>query len=155
MFIPYSNLSDQSRVWIYQSERLISSREKIDLQQKLIDFCNTWTSHGHVLQCSFKIYDWFICIFVDSKSYPSGCAIDKSIRFMKQISQLLSINFFNRQNVIFVQDGDTKILSLEAFKLIIEPDLIIYNSMVKTKADFELNWKIPLKDSWLSIFLKQ
>tara|TARA_B100001250_G_C19492156_1_gene653589 strand:- start:62 stop:526 length:465 start_codon:yes stop_codon:yes gene_type:complete len=154
MLVPYSNLSPKSRVWIYQSERLIKSQEKKDIYKNLIDFCNNWTSHGNSLQCSFKIYDWFICIFVDIQSNPSGCSIDKSVAFMKQISHRFKINFFNRQNIIFKKEEDVKILSLEEFKLIIDPDLIIYNNMVTTKEDFELKWQLPVKDTWLNIFLK-
>ena len=54
MLIPYSNLSKQSRVWIYQSERKISTQEKKQINNELISFCNNWTSHGQTLQCNLN-----------------------------------------------------------------------------------------------------
>ena len=153
MLISYSNLSMKSRVWIYQSERKISVQEKQQINEQLIHFCNNWTSQGKILQCSFKIYDWFICIFTNSESNPSGCAIDKSVTCVKNFSNLLKINFFNRQNVIFRDKGETKILPLEQFKLIASPELIVYNNMVKTKEEFELNWRTQLKNTWLNIYI--
>lgn len=155
MLIPYSRISPNSRVWIYQSDREILDGELHEIQIKLQDFCNEWTSHGKDLHCSFKLFQWFLCFFVDESIYQaSGCSIDASVSFIKEIQIQHSINFFNRSNIAFLDANKTRVLSLSDFKKHIQPNIMIYNNMVQTKSDFENEWLIPLKDSWLNKYLK-
>ena len=58
MLIPFKDLSDESRVWIYQASRIFSKEEKTDLIKELEIFLNQWTAHGADLVTSYEIpYD--------------------------------------------------------------------------------------------------
>ena len=82
MYIPYSDINPNSRVWIYQSDRAFNTSEKTDIELQLTDLCNNWNTHGSPLHCSFQIHDWFICLFVDESGQDaSGCSIDSSVNF--------------------------------------------------------------------------
>ena len=41
MFIPYSEIANTSRVWVYQSNRKLSDKEVVFIQQKLLVFVTT------------------------------------------------------------------------------------------------------------------
>ena len=149
MFIPYTEISDKSRLWIYQSNRKINSTERHEINNHLIDFCINWETHGKSVLGSFQIYDWFICLFVDEDSHViSGCSIDKSVTFIKSIGKKYQIDFFNRNNIIFIEGEVTKILPLSEFKFIMKPDFIIHNNMIQNKEDFQYKWKVHVKNSW-------
>ena len=46
MFVPFSSLSETSRVWIYQANRELSSNETTEIKQLTIEYLNSWTAHG-------------------------------------------------------------------------------------------------------------
>ena len=152
MFIPYSKISNNSKVWIYQSNKKITHLN--ELNQKLMIFCNNWETHGQPVISSFKLYDWFICLFADEDNgIVSGCSIDTSVSFIKSIGKKYGIDFFNHKNIIFLDEDVAKILPLSQFKSIIKDDIIIYNNTVKNKEEFEKKWKLAVKDSWLNRFV--
>ena len=154
MYIPYSEISDQSRVWIYQSDKLISSSQRTYIEQQLMDLCNNWNAHGQPIKASFQIDDWFICLFADeSHQQASGCSIDSSVKIITDIAQKYQIDFFNRLNIVFKNENQTKIIALTDFKKIISPKIKIYNNLVTTKKEMEEKWLIPVEESWLNKYL--
>ncbi len=153
MYIPYSQISNDSRVWIYQSDRPFNSSEKTNIEIQLTDLCNNWNTHGSVLNCSFQLHDWFICLFVDeSKQGASGCSIDSSVAVIKAIANQYNIDFFNRMNIAFLDGESTKVLPIEEFKKLLTPQTVVYDNLVKTKTEYESKWKVPLSESWLARF---
>jgi hypothetical protein len=151
MFIPYNKIDDNSRVWIYQSNKSFSSKQKSIIEDYLTELCSKWQTHGKAIHSSFLLNDWFICLFVDeSKNSASGCSIDSSVAMIKKIEQEFQLDFFNRLNIAFLdENGDTKVLPLSKFKNQAKDNLKVYNNLVKTKRELELNWIIPLEESWL------
>ena len=69
---------------------------------------------------------------------------------IKAIQNEYDINFFNRMNIVFIEEKKTKILSLVDFKKCIKPDIMIYNNMITVKKEFDENRLIPVKYSWLN-----
>ena len=155
MFIPYSEISNKSRIWIYQSNKKITINQKNEINNQLLDYCNNWNTHGQPVVSSFKIYDWFICLFALEDVDPiSGCSIDSSVLLIKSIGHKYKLDFFNRENIIFFNEGVSTILPLSEFKLMIHPDIIVYNNMVQNKKEFKNKWMVKVKDTWLCRFLK-
>ena len=61
-------ISENSRVWIYQSDRILSSEEVKQIQEKLDGFTSQWLAHGHELLALAEIrYNQFIIISVDEQ----------------------------------------------------------------------------------------
>ena len=87
MFIPYSEIANTSRVWVYQSNRKLSDKEVVFIQQKLLAFCNDWKAHQTHLISSYKVlYNRFIILLVDEQQQnASGCSIDSSVKIIKEI----------------------------------------------------------------------
>ena len=66
MFTEYKNLPNNSRVWIYQSEREFNQKEIEIISAKAEEFINSWTRHGDNLKGSFTIkYNQFLVLAVD------------------------------------------------------------------------------------------
>ncbi len=160
MFTEYKNLPNDSRVWVYQSNRAFSNKEVDYISTKAQQFINSWTRHGDNLKGSFTIkYNQFLVLAVDeSFNNVSGCSIDSSVRFVQQLEQALEIDLMDKMNISF-KDGDTiNLVKLPDFQKFakaqkITAETIVFNNMVDTKEDFENNWEIPAKQSWHKRFL--
>ena len=81
MYIPFEQLSDEARLWIYQANRLLTQEERISILQKSLTFLTKWVSHGNPLQSSAALlHDQFLVLAVEeSFQGATGCAVDASI----------------------------------------------------------------------------
>lgn len=147
--------SQQSRVWIYQADKKLTDQEVFLIQQELDKFATGWTAHNNQLKAKGEVrYNRFLILIVDeSQAGASGCSIDKSVHFMKQIEQHFNINLFDRFNLAY-RDGE-EILSLprHAFEDMlkqgkINTETIVYNNMVQNLTELESKWEVPFKNSW-------
>ena len=151
MLFDYSNIPDSSRVWIFQTDRKFTNIEKEIISTKITNFISSWETHNRAVYSSFKLFDCFLCIFVDESNYvTSGCSIDSLIKEVKLISLELKLDFFNRQNIVYNDNGKEAIISIEKFKHLKKNNLKVYNNLISTKLDFENKWLVYVKDSWLN-----
>ena len=146
MFTAYKNLPNNSRVWIYQSDRGFTDIEVELISTKAIDFINQWTRHGDDLKGSFTIkYNQFLVLAVDeSFNNVSGCSIDSSVRFIQGLEKELELDLMNKLNVSFKDNDNVNLVKLSDFQKFakeqkITSETIVFNNMVDTKADFENN----------------
>jgi len=155
MFVPYSEIANSSRVWVYQSDKTLSDKEVLFIKQKLLTFCNDWKAHQAHLKSSYKVlHNRFIILLVDEQQKnASGCSIDSSVNFIKEIEAEFGIDLFNRTQIAFKQEGEIVTLSISEFKKVIEPDTVVFNNLVTTKADLEENWETVASNSWHTKFL--
>lgn len=155
MFVPYSEIANSSKIWIYQSDRILSDKEVSFIQQKLLTFCNEWKAHQAHLKSSYKVlHNRFIILLVDEQQQKaSGCSIDSSVKVIKEIEAVFGIDLFNRTNIAFEEKGEIITLSIPEFKKVVQSDTIVFNNLVTTKADLEENWKTFASNSWHAKFL--
>ncbi|PCJ86026.1 MAG: ABC transporter ATPase [Flavobacteriales bacterium] len=152
----WKTLPPHSRVWIYQSNREFSDAEVNEINQKANEFVANWGSHGKELQAAIEVFhNRFVVVFVDEQhTSASGCSIDKSVHFMQQMEKDYGINLFDRMQVAYVDDEEIKTSHLNELKALSFEEGLgetpIFNNLVATKAEFETNWEVPLKDSWLA-----
>lgn len=160
MFVDYKELPQNSRVWIYQSDREFSGEEVAFISQKAIDFVEQWTKHGSDLKGSFTIkYNQFLVLAVDEGfNNVSGCSIDASVHFVQGLEKALGVDMMDKMNISF-KDGDhINIVKMPAFKQFakenkITGNTLVFNNMVATKNEFENQWEIPAAQSWHKRFL--
>lgn len=159
-FLDFETFADESRTWIYQSNRNFSLEEVDTIEKLLNDFCIQWTAHNNQLRAAGKIfYKRFIVLMVDKNLHDaSGCSIDKSIHYLKEIESKFNIQLFNRLEIAYEEAGEIKTFSLSQFnnfieQKIISPSTIIFNNAISTKKEMNENWKIRLEDSWQKKFL--
>lgn len=151
-----------SRVWIYQSSRLFSVDEALQVEQMMEEFVRTWVSHGvPVKGAAHLLFGQFIVLMADETATGvSGCSTDSSVRLIKQIEKNFGVNMFDRMTLAFVvkdKSGENRLELLPMAQLqyaidhgFISADTLYFNNLVQSKDELEENWIIPLKDSWLA-----
>jgi hypothetical protein len=160
MLVAYNTLPENSRVWIYQSNRAFSKEEIEIISAEAGDFIEAWTRHGDQVKGGFEMrYNQFLILAVDeSFTNVSGCSIDASVRFVQKLESLISVDLMNKLNVSFKQGQQIQIVSLAAFQNLVKEgkilaDTIVFNNMVQTKGDLARKWEVPAKDSWHQRYL--
>jgi len=147
--------SENSRVWVYQSDRKLTDREVQQIQIQLDYFTAGWTAHANELNAKGEIrYHRFLILTVDeSQAGASGCSIDKSVNFIKQIEEQFNIRLLDRFNLAYREGEEVLSAPRHDFEAMlkqgsINTDTIVFNNMVQTLKELETKWEVPFKDSW-------
>ena len=155
MFVNIKSLPNNSKVWIYQSNREFSSDEIEKINAMLFDFVNNWNTHGEGLKASFVVkYNQFIVLANDEEhTEASGCTIDSSVQMIKRIEKEFDVNLFDRMQTAFKINNNVNVVSLADFQKYVKAgkinqDTIVFNNMVNTVGDFKSKWELPAKNSW-------
>ena len=150
------NFSPDSRVWIYQSNRLFSISEAFEVEDMLHSFTSSWFSHGaEVKGAAHLFFGQFIILLADEKATGvSGCSTDSSVRLIKDIEQRFGVNMFDRTTLSFVVKDKVQLLPMNQLQYAFEnnfinADTLYFNNLVQTKEELESKWIVPVKDSWL------
>ena len=166
MNLEYTNLLDgnfasDSRVWIYQSNRLFTLNEALAIEELLNDFTAKWASHGvPVKGAGYLFFGQFIILMADERATGvSGCSTDSSVRLIKDIEQRFGVNMFDRVSLAFVVKDKVQLLPLSQLQYafdnrFIDSHTLYFDNLVQTKTELENNWIIPIRKSWLSNRLK-
>jgi len=159
MYRPFEDMPDSARLWVYQSNRMLTEPERASLENNLMHLCETWLAHGAPLKTSFKIdYNRFVILAVDERDAgASGCSIDGSVRLLKGIGQQLEIDFFDR-SVAFLDSDQVRTYPMVSLKTLfnkgaLKADSVAFNNTVTSKAEWVKEWKVAAKHSWLSRYL--
>ena len=68
MVVRFDDISDESKLWIYQSNRPFKDELINSLEKKISQFLSSWTSHGCELNSAFTIR-YNIFLFIRSINY--------------------------------------------------------------------------------------
>lgn len=156
MYIPFEALPGSARIWIYQADRKFTEEEISKIGERGKVFVEQWIAHQQTLKASFKVFhNLFLIIGVDeSYNDASGCSIDKSIHFIREVEKTFNVNLFNRLNVVYNQNNENQILHFTKLKNLLKENSIsldtkIYNNLIATKQELENNWLVNIKESWV------
>jgi hypothetical protein len=157
MLLPFKQLPDYSRVWVYQAERRLNEQELVIVRQRLSRFCEGWNTHGNGMPTSFEVFDNQILVLAVDESGlgASGCSIDSSVKVLKELESLLGFNLTDQGKVsVRNTEGDLKVFpalglksKVQSGELTLEQEVI--NPLVRTKADLHQLWQ-PVRNSWLN-----
>src|SRR5450759_2042924 len=88
------DFNDNSRVWIYQCNRLFTLSEVLQIEELLEDFTKSWQSHGAKVKGYANLFfGQFIVLMADETATGvGGCSIDSSVRLIKNIEQDYNVN---------------------------------------------------------------
>ena len=161
MWISFNQLPDTARVWIYQSARPLTDAEVSAIENDLQAAVDSWAAHGTPLLGSAQLlHNRFLIVAADEAHHqPSGCSIDASVRWVREIAQTLNTDFFDRSAAYVTTDGSIETVALPQIKAAvvaeqITPETTVFNNLVATKADLLNNWQIKAGDSWLKRYFK-
>lgn len=151
-----ADFSADSRVWIYQSNRMLTISEVLSIEKMLEDFTIQWKSHGTPVKGFATVFfGQFIVLMADEKqSGVSGCSTDSSVRMIKSIEISMQVALFERTNLAFFIKDKIELLPLGQIQYALEnafiqPNTLFFDNTVSTKQNLEENWIIPVASSWL------
>ena len=160
MYVPFSEMPDHARVWIYQCDRAMNVEEIEVISAILLNFTEQWTAHSKELKASFTVlYERFIILTVDERQEgASGCSIDSSVRVIKGIEQELGLNLFDRTVIHYRGDQGIDTMDMNDFQNalasgLLSEDTVVFNNMVESVGDLNQNWEVRVKHSWHSQLL--
>ena len=160
MLVNFDTLPENSRIWIYQSNRSFSEVELNEISSKLNVFLNTWVAHGADLKAGFEIkYKRFIVIALDQdKQSATGCSIDASVQFIQELERVYSVDLMDKMNVSYKQGEYVAYKTLTDFKKMaknkaVSKNTIVFNNLVNSKSEYQEFWEVPASESWHSRFV--
>jgi hypothetical protein len=159
MYVPFENLPEESKIWIYQSNRKFSDDEFSAIETDLKAFIETWSAHGTSLEASYLLkYNRFIILAVNQENQiATGCSIDKSVEFIQSLEKKYAVDLLDKMNVTFKLGEHVAHKPLIEFKKMakekaVSENTIVFNNLVNTIEEFNENWEVPAADSWHSRF---
>lgn len=160
MLVDFNTLPEESKVWIYQSNRTLTDDEIAEITSKLEVFVENWAAHGSDLHASYKIeYKRFIILALNQNlNNATGCSIDASVHFIQQLEKEYNIDLLDKMNVSFKQGEFIAYKSLIDFKKMVKDkavskNTIVFNNLVTNIAELKDNWEVPASESWHNRFL--
>jgi hypothetical protein len=155
MLVTTDKMPANARIWIYQSDRILSSDEEKKITELAHEFLNSWTAHNQELKSSFEIrYHAFLVIMIDENfSQASGCSIDKQLHFIQKLEKELSVSLLDRFVFALKENNGVKLIRRKEFESLVEngvvnDETIVFNNLVQTKRELEEKWETRFADSW-------
>ncbi|HQW68390.1 MAG TPA: ABC transporter ATPase [Flavobacterium sp.] len=159
MYVPFENLPEDSKIWIYQSNRKFSDEEMTEIEGDLKTFVENWAAHGTSLEASYLLkYNRFIILAVNQEvQQATGCSIDSSVAFIQSLEQKYQVDLLDKMNVTFRNGEHIAHKSLIDFKRMakekaVTGNTIVFNNLVNSIEEFNENWEVPADESWHSRF---
>jgi hypothetical protein len=149
MYQNFDKMSTQSRIWIYQADRKLTAKEENIAAYSLKEAVQSWASHGSALLGSVDVIDSrFLVIALDEhENAASGCSIDSSTHWVKELGKKLGVDFFDR-SLAYIDGKETRTIPVFSVRKAIEngaidANTIVYNNTISNLQGLVSNWKIP------------
>lgn len=159
MLVPFDSLPEESRIWIYPSNRKFSDAEVAEIAKDLELFLEDWAAHGTPLEAAYELrYNRFIIIAVNQEAQAaSGCSIDASVGFIQRLEQKYAVDLLDKMNVTFRSGEHITHKNLMDFKKMakekaVTAHTIVFNNLVNNVAEYRDGWEVPAAESWHSRF---
>jgi hypothetical protein len=159
MYVPFENLTEESKIWIYQSNRKFSDEEIAEIDTELKAFIEKWAAHGTSLEASYELrYNRFIVLAVNQENQiATGCSIDASVQFIQNLEKKFDVDLLDKMNVTFKLGEHVAHKTLIEFKKMakekaVSENTIVFNNLINTVGEYQDFWEVPAMDSWHSRF---
>jgi len=159
-FSIFSALAPESRVWVYHADRVFSDAEVTQIDAEINNFCTAWTSHNRQLKAAGKVLlDRIIVLMVDeSMAGASGCSIDSSVAFVKNIAAKYQIDLFDRMLITYIdqENGSVHTVKLPELSAAVGENsdrILVFDNLVKNKADLLHKGITTIADTWVKRFI--
>ena len=152
----FAELPDDTRLWIFQADRELSSAEQSAVEESLESFLAGWNAHGKKLAAAAEVrYKRFLVIAADeSKAAASGCSIDDMFHHIRDLGAKISIDFFDRTQLAYRLEGENTIhtVPLSEFSDRVaslgKENLTVFNNLIDKKKELDHHWETTIDTSW-------
>lgn len=149
-----------ARLWVYKTVRDLSAAEQKLIRERGGAFTSGWAAHGAPLDaCVDVLHGRFVVIAVDEEqAHASGCSIDKSVGFVKQLEHDLNLMLTDRMVVVYERDGAIASCRLQDLPALLKEgaitaDTLVFDDLVSTVGELRERFRVPLRASWMERFL--
>lgn len=120
------DFNEASQIWIYFAPSIFSEAQIQLVNQNMDTFLSQWNAHKVSLEAvGMILYNQCIVLCVNQETATaSGCSVDASVRFIKDLGLKTQIDFF-RRDLFYILENDK----------IIEEDIQNLNSYFQTNHD--------------------
>lgn len=157
MYIPFDQLPPQARIWIYQASRPLTEAEQVEIKPLLERFATEWSSHGKGLQSSAALLHGRFLVLANNEdaTAASGCSIDASVRFVRELEQRYGLSFMDRTQLAFLDGEKVELVPMPELKSKvaageITEDTLYFDTLITNYGELQQAWPRPAGNSWLS-----
>lgn len=155
-YVPFETLPDDSRIWVFGSDRPITGDSEHSLLAETDRFLQAWAAHGSPLTCS---RDWkesrFLTIAADqSTAGASGCSIDGLFRTLSALGSRIGANLVGSGR-IFYRDSSGAITEASRDEFVelgasgaVSAITPVFDTTLQTLGDWRRGFEKPLAESW-------
>lgn len=150
-----ASLPATSRVWVYMADRPLTVQEAAGISRELQSFTEGWAAHGKSLAAAGEVrHNRFLVLAVDESAYgASGCSIDTSVHFVRDLEGRYGVGFFNRMLVGWINgSGEVVTAPMQDLKALyasgkVHDGTLVFNNLVGTLGELDSAWQVPLRES--------
>ena len=155
--VPFENLPDASRVWIFGSDRPLTEDATTALLKGVDEHLANWKAHGEPLTVGSQFRDnRFLVIAVDqSTAGASGCSIDGLFRVLQGLEPSIGASLVGGGRV-FYRDSHAAVQSTtrdEVAALVqsgaITKNTVVFDTSLTDLGAFRSGFEKRAKDSWI------
>ncbi|MFC1575758.1 hypothetical protein ACFL5A_03845 [Gemmatimonadota bacterium] len=153
--IPFHQLPDQARLWVFPSHRTLSQEEEGRLLGAVDAFLEDWAAHGSPLPAG---RDWrhgcFLLVAVDeSTAPPSGCSIDSLANQLKDLGRELGVELLDHAPVFFRKGEELVRVTRREFRSLVDAgevtlDTPVFDNSITRLGQLGGDWEKPAGASW-------
>ena len=161
MYVDDNTLPENSKVWVYPTNRKFYPNEIEELEQKIKTFIESWNSEDENFKASYQfLYQRFIILMVDVNSFAlTNEDIDTSVSFILSLQETYNVSLLDKMNVCFKQGEFVQYKELKDFKKLLKNKAltgksIIFDNLISVKQDLDNHWEMPIEESWYNRFLR-
>ena len=158
MIVPFKDLSEEAKIWIYPSSRKFYPQEVEPVKNKIEDFLNSWIADKEAEVAFTLLYNRFIVFSVEEGVVISNQDLDKQVMFILELQKEYEIELLDKMNVCFKQGEFVQYKEVKEFKKLLKnksvnSKTVVFDNLVQTKYDFDNFWEVPITESWYNRFL--
>ena len=160
MFVDYSVLPEDAKVWVYPSSRKFYPTEIEEIEQQIKIFVKNWKADDENFKASYQfLHNRFIIFVADvSETTITNLDIDASVSFILELQETYKVELLDKMNACFKQGEFVQYKELKDFKKLVKNKAvtgktIIFDNLINNKEDLENFWEISIENSWYNRFL--
>lgn len=154
MLVSYQSLPDNSKIYIFPSNRKFYKNECPIIDEKIQQFFQKYETSEIFYELK---YGRFIIVFVSDKTPLSMDENDELISFIISLEKKFDVSLIDKVNVCFKQGEYVQLKEISDFKKLIKnkgvsKKTIVFDNLIINKKEFEDCWESPAGESWISHF---
>ena len=154
--VPFLDLPDHARLWVFPSDRSLTSEEQAQVVTSVEAGLHEWVAHGSPVHWGHQIvHDQFLMIGVDeSHTALTGCSIDSAVGRIKKLERDLGLSLLDNSRVFYREQGLVHGVTRSEFKDRIRTGEVtretpVFDNVIEKVGEYRKGlWEIPLAEAW-------